>query len=328
MKRAAERVERVERVIGPGSGGDRGVEGHADGDRASVAGPITEPIHISSALLDSGRQPAASAAASADAANAVGAESQNAPSVARAARERRRYERNEVKRFTRRSRRRRTIWLSSIATVVAVLGVTVLAAFSPLMAVRTIDVVGTTRIDASAVRASLSSQLGKPLPLIDYGGIRRELDRYRLIRSYSTEAVPPATLVVRIVERTPIGLIRSDNAYDLVDQAGVVISSTVQKPGGYPVITTSGRPGTSAAKRSFSASASVLAVLPSSLLPRVTAISASSADDVSFTLGGKKVVWGGTSDAELKATVLTALLKAAPRASVYDVSSPHAPVTR
>ncbi|HWU47149.1 MAG TPA: FtsQ-type POTRA domain-containing protein [Humibacter sp.] len=220
------------------------------------------------------------------------------------------------------------IWLSSVTTVVAVLGVTVLAAFSPLMAVRTIDVMGTTRIDASAVRESLSSQLGKPLPLIDYGGIRRELDRYRLIRSYSTEAVPPGTLVVRIVERTPIGLIRSGNAYDLVDQAGVVISSTVQKPGGYPVITTSGRPGTSSAKQSFSASASVLAVLPSSLLPRVTAISASSADDVSFTLGGKKVVWGSTSDAELKATVLTALLKAAPRASVYDVSSPHAPVTR
>jgi Cell division septal protein len=300
---------------------DRSVTGDQVAPDASAADPITEPVPISTALLD---RPGESAKAF----DAPAESQERAPSVARAARERRRYERNEVKRFTRRSRRRRAIWIGSAATVVAVLAVTVLAAFSPLMALRTIDVVGTTRIDASAVRASLTSQLGKPLPLIDYGSIRHALDGYRLIRSYSTEAVPPGTLVVRVVERTPIGLLSSSTGYDLVDQAGVVISSTPQKPGGYPVITTSGAPGSPAAKRSFTAAADVLAVLPPSLLPRVTAITATSGDDVTFTLGGKKVVWGGPADADLKSTVLTALLKAAPWASSYDVSSPQAPVTR
>jgi len=303
------------------------------GGGESAGEPITEPIPIIPGEPErpersAGTKRSAKSDSTGGLDGAQPSRPSRVPSPARATRERRRYERSEVKRFTRRSRRRRLIWLGSIATVVVVLAATVLVALSPLMAVRTIDVVGTTRVDASAVRASLASQLGKPLPLVDYGSVREALKRYPLIRSYSTEAVPPGTLVVRIVERTPIGLLRTGSGYDLVDQAGVVISSTKQKPGGYPLITSTASAGSAAAKTSFAASAAVLGVLPANLLPKVSAITASSSESVTFTMDGKSVTWGGTEDAALKATVLAALVKAAPKAHAYDVSSPHAPVVR
>jgi cell division protein FtsQ len=246
-----------------------------------------------------------------------------------AIRERRRVERGEMRRFTQRSRRRRLAWLAGVGAVVFVLLVAVLVSFSPLMALRTIDVVGTSRIDGAAVRKSLDGQLGKPLPFVDYDAIATKLRDYPLIRSYSIETKPPGTLVVRIVERQPIGLLQSRDGFELVDQAGVVISRSAERPGGYPLIVPSGAAGSTEALKSFTASAAVLAALPQSVLPQVTSVTAKSSDDVTLTMsGGATVVWGSPEKSDLKAADLIALLKSAPGAETYDVSSPTSPVTR
>lgn len=244
-------------------------------------------------------------------------------------RSRRRYERGEVKRFTRRARRRRMVWLVSVGGVVLVLGGAVLAAYSPLMTLHSIDVVGTTRLKSAAIVKALDGQLGKPLPLIDFGSIKKELGTFSLIRSYSTETHPPGTLIVRIVERAPVGLLKTGNGYDLVDPAGVVIATTAQRPAGYPVIQLAGTAKSAAAAPGFTAATAVLSVLPASVLPQVDSISAKTTDDVALTLiDGKTVLWGGPDQSDLKAADLAALLKDAPSASVYDVSAPQSPVTK
>lgn len=251
------------------------------------------------------------------------------PSVRAAARERRRYERAEIKRFTRASRRRRLAWLIGIGSVVLVLLAAALVSLSPAMALRTIQVVGVQRVDAKAVQHALDAQLGTPLPLIDYGKVRKELAAFPLIRSYSTEADPPGTLVVRIVERVPIGLLKVSTGYELVDQAHVVMQTTPERPGGYPLISIPEDASEQSRQKEFAAIGNVLAALPAGMLTEVDSASATGAQDVTLKLtSGVTVVWGGPEDSAEKSVVLADLLKAVPGASVYDVSAPNSPVTR
>ena len=253
----------------------------------------------------------------------------SSPSVRAAARERRRYERAEIKRFTRASRRRRLAWLIGIGSVVLVLLAAALVSLSPAMALRTIQVVGVQRVDAKAVQQALDAQLGTPLPLIDYGKVRKELAAFPLIRSYSTEADPPGTLVVRVVERVPIGLLKVSTGYELVDQAHVVMQTTPGRPGGYPLISIPEDASEQSRQKEFAAIGNVLAALPAGMLTEVDSASATGAQDVTLKLtSGVTVVWGGPEDSAEKSVVLADILKAVPGASVYDVSAPNSPVTR
>lgn len=242
--------------------------------------------------------------------------------VAKAARARRRYERGEIKRFTKRSRRRRTILLTVAGALVALVAIVAVVAYSPLMAVRTISVEGASRVDAAAVSAALDGELGVPLTLVDRDDIATALAVFPLIQSYSVESRPPDTLLLRIVERTPVGVLESGGTFTLVDAAGVTIEQGTAAQAGYPVITTPSGNWTGAA---FAAVARVMRALPTDLVGQVTAAAATTADDVTLTLGGgASVVWGSADDSAIKAVVLAELMAATDPETVasFDVSSP------
>jgi cell division protein FtsQ len=240
-----------------------------------------------------------------------------------AAKARKRYERQEVKRFTRRARRRRTGWFVTALLVAGVGGLVALAVFSPLLALRTITVDGTSRLDPATLEKAVDCQRGTPLALLDYGELTRDLAPFSLIRSYVTEIVPPGTLVIHVVERTPIGAVQGADSFDLVDAAGVTIESSKVRPAGYPLIQLGdGRlsgPG-------FASMAQVLLALPPAVLAKVDTITAQTHDDVTLTLAGsdQRVVWGSSEDSDAKAQVLADLiaLHGGSGAGEYDVSAP------
>lgn len=245
-----------------------------------------------------------------------------------AARARRRALRAEVRRFTARQRRRRMVWGGvGVAFLLLVLG-TLGAAYSPLFAVEKISVVGTTSLDPSTVENALASQIGTPLPLVDSSAVKAALVQFPLVESYALEARPPHELVIRIVERTPIGAIQTAAGYTLVDAAGVALATAPQPPAGHPVLTVTGGLSSPA----FMAVGTVFRTLPDDIRAQVTAISATSANDVTLTLGagGPAVVWGNADDSALKAKNLAAIMAARPPSSVasYDVSSPSTIVVR
>lgn len=244
-----------------------------------------------------------------------------------AKRARKRYEREEVRRFTWRARkRRRSMWIA-LGVAMSLIAFVIVGAYSPLMALRTIEVTGTNRIPAAEVQAALGDQLGTPLPLIDFGTIKAELAAFPLIRSFVTESRPPGTIVVRIVEREPVGLVATESGFDLLDAAGVVIQSSPDRPAGYPVIVAEGGIGS----EGFLAAAAVIAAMPQALHGQLDTVSATTADDVTLGLaGGARVVWGNAERAEYKAVVLGALMVSNPVGSVaeYDVSSPDSAVLR
>ncbi len=139
-----------------------------------------------------------------------GSRAREAEAELRAARrERKRAEKAELRRFTRRTRRRRIAWLTAGGLVVLLTGVLAIAVFSPLLALREIRIDGTSRLDPVALQAAVDGQLGTPLALLDDDRITRELGAFPLIRSYTTEVLPPGTLAIHIVERQPIGVVQS-----------------------------------------------------------------------------------------------------------------------
>jgi cell division protein FtsQ len=228
----------------------------------------------------------------------------------------------EARRFTRVSRRHRAAWLAVLSIVALLIGVLLVAVFSPILALRTIQVEGAGTIPVSAVRGAVSNQLGTPLALLNSGEIRARLSRITLIRSYVTEVVPPNTLVVRVVERQAIGVLADGNEYDQVDPAGVVLR-TSQTAAGLPVIDIG---GAGVASAGFAAAVKVLLAMPASVFGEVKSISATTLDNVSLTLdrGDHTVIWGSSSQSDLKAEALRTLLTTCARQQVLNVSAPLA----
>jgi cell division protein FtsQ len=234
----------------------------------------------------------------------------------------RRAQKAEARRFTRGSRRRRAAWVGVLGVVALLVVVLLVAIFSPILALRTIEVDGVSAIPASTVQKALAGQLGTPLALLNDQTIRARLSHIILIRSYVTEVVPPDTLVVRIVEREAIGVVPHGAGYDQVDPAGVVLRRSAT-PAGLPVIDI-GRSGVNSA--GFAAAVKVLLAMPSSVLTQVKSISATTLDNVSLTLdqGNYTILWGSSAQSDLKAQALTTLLKTCASQPVLNVTAPLA----
>ena len=274
--------------------------------RSSAPDPQREPRPARGA---SRRQPRPDAAARAE--------------LRRASRERRRFERAEVRRFTRRARNRRLAFATLAGVLVTLIALVFVAVYSPLLALRTITVDGTNRVDAAEVTKTVDSQLGTPLALIDFGKITEQLGAFPLIRSYVTEIVPPDTLLIHVTERQPVGSVLSGTTYELVDPAGIVLQQSTEPIPGVPLIDLAGK---TTADPPFSAMVSVLLALPPEVLAQVAGVSATTKDDVSLVLTGvgQRVTWGSADDSAKKARLLAALIANTDPASagVFDVSAP------
>lgn len=273
--------------------------------RATVD-PIDLPVEGKPASVEADQQPQEESALT-------------ARDVWRAARARRKRLRAEIRRFTQRSRRRRLAWLGALGALVLLIGGSFAAAYSPLFAVEKITVVGASTIDPAAVEAALAGQIGTPLALVDGSEVKAALMAFPLIETYALEAKPPHGLTLRIVERTPVGVIESNAGYTLVDAAGVALSTTPEVPTGQPVLHVDGGVGSDA----FEAVGVVVRTLPAEVRGVLSEVSATTLDDVTLTLSsGLTVVWGSADRSVDKATTLTAAMAANPGARTIDVSTP------
>ena len=247
-------------------------------------------------------------------------------SLKRAKRERRGRERREQRRFTEHLRIRRRRWLVAGGAVVGLALFVVVGVFTPIMAVRDIQIQGAQTVNIEELQHSLSRFEGVPLALVSDQDVHRAVEPFPLIQRYAIERIPPHTLVVRVQERTAVIAMEREGGFDLLDPAGVLLGRVTERPAGVPL----GSPElTDTASPAFLSASRVIRDMPGDLREQRGSVRASNAQDVSFVLaGGTEVLWGEANETQRKSVVLRSLLASIGAPSLIDVSAPEAPVLK
>ncbi len=209
------------------------------------------------------------------------------------------------------------LWTAVGVLVVTVL--VVLAWFTPVLSVRTVRVDGLAAVSEEEVRARLEIPDGRSMLRIDTTAIAQRVAAIPKVRSVRVQRKFPSTVLVSVVERTPVVYLESPDGAHLIDAESVEFAIEPAPPIGVPKLLTEGSFTGPAAAR---AAVDVLVTLPPALSVQVGEVVARSNSDVSLNLrDGRKVVWGGTGDGERKAAVVLPLLTR--EGTVFDVSSPN-----
>lgn len=232
---------------------------------------------------------------------------------------------------TRRHSRRSDPWKAAfvVLLIVALLAVvTWVLLGSRLLVVRDVEVGGLQRMSENEVVDALGVATGTPLAKVDTDAARRRVEGLRLAESAEIVREWPATLRVRVTERTPRLAVQVGSGFRLIDADGVRIEDTDARPEGIPQVTikgeVEGNPAVAEAAR-------IAAELPDDLLARAESIEAR--DRASITLvfaDGGRVVWGDGERTAEKAKILQVLLREHPSGPDrrYDVSAPGMAVVK
>jgi cell division protein FtsQ len=223
----------------------------------------------------------------------------------------------------RRRRRQRAVVTGSAMTLGLMLGWLLFG--SAALAVQRIEVRGTQRVPAGAVRAAVQFETGHSMALISPQDAAARVAAVPLVRSAKVLRSWPSTLVVVVREREPIAAVPAGQGrVALVDEDGVVVEITAHAPGGLPGLDVDvARDGVLALR----AARRVSDDLPPLLRPAVRRITAATPDAVGLVLtDGSTVNWGSADDGARKAEALLAVHpRALSRAIAIDVSAPGAP---
>ena len=248
--------------------------------------------------------------------------------VRSAERERKAQERRERRRFSAESRKRRRVWWLGLGVIAALALFVAIGVFTPLMAVRNIELVGAERVEEQAVRKALARFDGVPIALVRDADVHRALEPFPSIQSYATEVIPPSTLVVRIEERVAVVAVADGEQFKLYDAAGVLLSTVGEQPKSVPLA--SGKVA-DLASEPFSAATRALRDMPAKLREQIVKVTASSGQNVEFQLrSGVDVLWGDAENSRRKSVVLQSMLSSGAlkgkKIEQIDVSSFEAPV--
>jgi cell division protein FtsQ len=216
--------------------------------------------------------------------------------------------------------------LGYAATVLVVLGfLGWVVGFSPLLSVRTVEVVGVPESEVSAIRALAKVPPGLPLARVDSAAVAARVAERATVADVSIERSWPSTLVIHASPREPFLVVKNPQGQlQVVDATGVAYAHVNTAPAGVPTVNAATQAALS--PDALAAAVSVVKVLPPSLQKRVGNVTVSSANLVTLRIGRTSIVWGGVNEPERKLAIMTALLKGGP--ALIDVSAPSTPVTR
>jgi cell division protein FtsQ len=232
-------------------------------------------------------------------------------------------------RFQRRAQavRRRPWRLAAYAAALAGLAALVVwtVGFSPLLAVRQVEVVGVPQSEVAPIRDLADVRFGQPLARVDRAAVAARVAERATLADVSIERSWPGTLVIHASPRVPVLAVKNPQGrLQVVDADGVPYARVSAPPKGVPVVTATTSEGLS--RDALRAAVSVVTVLPRQLQHRVSAVTVSGANLVTMRIGRTTVTWGGVDQPEKKLAILAALLRTSPK--VIDVSAPDTPVTR
>ncbi|MEU3775284.1 FtsQ-type POTRA domain-containing protein [Streptomyces sp. NPDC032472] len=202
---------------------------------------------------------------------------------------------------------------------------------SSWLRVEKVSASGTEVLTAEQVLAAAAVPVGAPLVGVDTDEIADRV-RDRLPRVDSVDVVRswPHGIGLKVTERKPVLLIKKDANFVEVDASGVRFDTVAKAPAGVPVLELRAAQSPSGRRfdeeRLLREAVGVAAGLPEAVAAQTVQVKVGSYDSVVLEMTGRRsVVWGSGEQGEAKGRALTALLKAAPKATHFDVSVPTAP---
>ncbi len=228
------------------------------------------------------------------------------------------------------ARWRPVVWAAALLVVAGLAG---FLWAGPLLAVRSVRVDGATTLPAEQVREAAGVAEGTPLLQVDVAAATRRLAELPQVADVQVSRGWPATVVITVVERTPLAVVEEAGRRTLVDADGVPFDTiTGPAPAGVVRLEVADPgPGDAATEAALAA----VAALPGEVRGRVVRATADGEGaEVALRMAdGTSVVWGSGADSAEKAAVLTALLQQIDAgrlepADTLDVSEPDAVVLR
>lgn len=219
----------------------------------------------------------------------------------------------------------RLVNLVRVAAFAALVGLIVwVVGFSPLLAVRADHVEVSAQsgeVNTAPVEARVSQEVGTPLARVNTRQLQSDILSDPSISTAQVHRVWPNGLSVGLTPRQPVMAVHVGSAYQRMGPDGVVIDEVAEPPAGLILVEAGGK---ALGETQVDLVLALWQVLPEAIRARVVGIELAGTN---FTLtldGGAKVIWGDSSQAELKGQVL-GLLLGQREAGVYDVSTPDRP---
>jgi cell division protein FtsQ len=201
--------------------------------------------------------------------------------------------------------------------------------FSSAMTASKVEVHGVGAAASAEVRSVARVPLGQPLLRVDTDAVTQRLLADKSWGEVSVSRALPDTVVISVRPRVAVLAVRNPRGeVDVVDRDGVAFRTVDKPPQDVPLVSSGAAQVT---KAGVDAALQALGSLEPALRARVSGVSVSAADQVSFSVKpkgerAKTVVWGGAGDGPRKAELVRILLPEP--GSTIDVSVPSSPVTR
>ncbi|MET9590206.1 FtsQ-type POTRA domain-containing protein [Streptomyces sp. NPDC006516] len=194
-----------------------------------------------------------------------------------------------------------------------------------------VTITGTGVLTRTEVEAAAEAPVGDPLISVDTGAIADRL-RQKLPRIDSVDVVRswPHGIGLKVTERKPVLLVEKGEKFIEVDAKGVRFATVDKAPPHVPLLELT--PDRSASLRRFGSdrlvreAVRIAGDIPGKVARETESVRVTSYDSAVLELTrGRTVMWGSSEEGPVKARVLTALMKASPKAGHFDVSAPTAP---
>lgn len=229
---------------------------------------------------------------------------------------------SSVRRFMARARQRRLRaalpWAIGAGVVLVVGGLVWTVYGTSTLGVRQVRVVGTGVLTTVQVEDAAAVRMTEPLARVDTGAVRARVQALAPVDHAVVSRDWPGTLVIEVVERTPVAAVPGNRVWTLIDDDGVAFRTVAERPAGLPLARLAS-PGP--ADVNTRAALTVLSALTDELREQLVAISVEAPARIKLLLRkDRTVIWGDDSASETKAQVSTALLER--DGKTIDVSAP------